>query len=175
MSIKKILTELSPEEIVEAYVLPVEMTKAESAAADDELAAARAKRRAQQTFEQKAYERIMLLITRLDDYVHSPDYLPELNFGYVLKEYLELQNKKQNEFAREIDINAGVINQYIHHHRIPNESMFIRFEIHSRNLISAVQLHKLVEKEKQYQISNDIDLRKREAQHVSKTLILAGI
>lgn len=45
MNIKKILTELTPEEIVSAYVLPADLTPQEREMANKELAEARAKRR----------------------------------------------------------------------------------------------------------------------------------
>lgn len=77
---------------------------------------------------------------------------------------------KQNEFAKEINVNPTVLNQYIHEHRVPNANIFVRFEIHSGELIKAVDLLRLVDKEKEYQISHDLDLRKREAQYVSKKL-----
>jgi transcriptional regulator with XRE-family HTH domain len=173
MSIKKILTEMTSEEIADAYVLPVHLTNEEQKLANKELTNARAKRRNEMSEGKKLYNRLLLLKTRLEDYVNSPAYKADFTFGYFLQEYLQLQNKKQNEFAKEINVNATVLNQYIHEHRVPNENIFVRFEIHSGDLIKAVDLLRLVDKEKEYQISHDLDLRKREALNVLNKLEFA--
>ena len=170
MSVKKILSELPPEEIADAYVLPTSLTNEEQRSANHELALARAKRRNEMSDNKRLYNSLLLLKARLEDYVNNSTYKADFTFGYFLQEYLQLQNKKQNEFAKEINVNSTVLNQYIHEHRVPNENIFIRFEIHSGELIKAVDLLRLVDKEKEYQISHDLDLRKREAQHVSKKL-----
>jgi transcriptional regulator with XRE-family HTH domain len=125
------------------------------------------------TAGQKLYNNIALLKARLEDYVNSSAYKANFTFGYFLQEYLQLQNKKQNEFAKEINVNSTVLNQYIHERRIPNENIFIRFEIHSGELIKAVDLLRLVDKEKEYQISHNLDLRKKEAKYVSRKLEFA--
>lgn len=173
MSVKKILSELTPEEIADAYVLPVSLTKEEQKSANHELALARAKRRNEMSDSKRLYNSLLMLKARLEDYVNNSTYKADFTFGYFLQEYLQLQNKKQNEFAKEINVNSTVLNQYIHEHRVPNENIFVRFEIHSGELIKAVDLLRLVDKEKEYQISHDLDLRKREAQHVSKKLEFA--
>lgn len=173
MSKNKILTELSPEEIANAYVLPTSLTNDEQKSANQELALARSKRRNEMSDGKRLYNSLMLLKARLEDYVNSSIYKADFTFGYFLQEYLQLQNKKQKEFAKEINVNASVLNQYIHEHRVPNENIFIRFEIHSGEHIKAVDLLRLVDKEKEYQISHDLDLRKREAQNVSKKLEFA--
>ncbi|NRF37530.1 hypothetical protein [Pedobacter foliorum] len=173
MSVKKILTELTPEEIADAYVLPADLTNEEQKSANHELALARAKRRNEMSDNKRLYNNLLLLKERLEDYVNNSAYKADFTFGYFLQEYLQLQNKKQNEFAKEINVNSTVLNQYIHEHRVPNENIFVRFEIHSGELIKAVDLLRLVDKEKEYQISHDLDLRKREAQYVSKKLEFA--
>jgi transcriptional regulator with XRE-family HTH domain len=173
MSVKKILTELTHEEIADAYVLPVSLNNEEQKSSNHELTLARTKRRNEMSDGKKLYNSLLLLKARLEDYVNNSTYKPDFTFGYFLQEYLQLQNKKQNEFAKEINVNSTVLNQYIHEHRVPNENIFVRFEIHSGELIKAVDLLRLVDKEKEYQISHDLDLRKREAQHVSKRLEFA--
>jgi transcriptional regulator with XRE-family HTH domain len=173
MSVKKILTDLPPEEIAAGYVLPVSLTSEEQKEANQELAAARLKRRSTMSEGKRRYNRVMQLKARLEDYVNNSAYKADFTFGYFLQEYLQLQNKKQNEFAKEININSTVLNQYIHDHRVPNENIFVRFEIHSGELIKAVDLLRLVDKEKEYQINHDLDLRKKEAQYVSKKLEFA--
>ena len=173
MSVKKILTDLTSEEIADSYVLPVFLSDEEQKVASDELTMARTKRRNEMSNGKKLYNRLVLLKARLEDYVNSSAYKADFTFGYFLKEYLQLQNKKQNEFAQEINVNSTVLNQYIHKRRVPNENIFIRFEIHSGELIKAVDLLRLVDKEKEHQIIHNLDLRKREAKYVSKKLEFA--
>lgn len=173
MSIKKILKELSPEEITESYVLPVDMTESQIIESRDQLSVSRRKRRSEMTDDQKLYTSLIQLRIRLDDYIKGSQYKPEFNFGYFLEQYISLINKKKKDFAKEIDIHTTLLSQYINKHREPNESMFIRLEIHSGNTIPAVSLLKLVGKEKEHLIKTDHILRKKEEAHVSNKLELS--
>ena len=81
-------------------------------------------------------------------------------------------NKKKKEFASEVSIHETMLSQYINNSRLPNDKFMIRLEIHSNNNLPAVNWLRLVDKQKEYIISTDKDLRKKERAHVSNKLHL---
>ena len=173
MKTEKIVKGLRPEEIAEAFVLPVDLSDREKKAADKELKLKREKRRNGMTEKEKVLASLSMLKFRLEDYISSGEYNPELNFGYFLEQYLVLLDKKQNEFAKEIDIHETLLSQYLNSKREPNENMIVRLEIHSNNIFPAICWFKLVEKEREHIIKNDSTLRRRQEKHVKNRLQLS--
>ena len=172
MSNKKIFNEYTPAEIAGALVLPVKLTVKQRQGADKQLAEHRAKRRAGMTTEEKLLSKLMQLKFRLEDYIKGDQYNPEFTFGYFLEQYLQLSNKKKKEFAADIQIHETLLSQIIKNRREANNSFIIRLELHSNNVIPAIDWFKLIEKEKEYTIRTDNTLRKRESQYVTGKLQL---
>jgi len=106
----------------------------------------------------------------LEDYVKGDDYNPQYTFGYFLEQYLELTNRKKKEFARDIQIHETLLSNILKNRREPNDSFMIRLELHSKNIIPAIDWFKLLEKEKAHQINTDKSLRDKERQFVKHSL-----
>jgi plasmid maintenance system antidote protein VapI len=106
----------------------------------------------------------------IEDYLNSKSFNPELTFGYFLKAYVDLQNKKRKSFAQEIDIDETELSQFINRHRTPNDNIIIRLEIHSNNSIPAVTWYKLIEKEREHQIRTNKVIRQQEKKYVTNKL-----
>jgi len=170
MSIKKIFQEYTPEEIADAFVLPVKLSPKQKQEADRQLAEHRTKRRAEMTEEEKQHFKLLQLKFRLEDYVKGDDYNPQYTFGYFLEQYLELTNRKKKEFARDIQIHETLLSNILKNRREPNDSFMIRLELHSKNIIPAIDWFKLLEKEKAHQINTDKSLRDKERQFVKHSL-----
>lgn len=168
MSIKKIIGGLTPEEIADAFVLPAKLTVEERKEADRELAEHRKNRRSETTENQKLHLNLLQLKFQLEDYVKSEWYNPEFTFGYFLERYLQLTSKNKKEFAKEIQVHETFLSHLISNRREPNESIMVRLELHSGNVIPAVYWFKLVEKEKEHQLQTDTSLRDKERQYVLK-------
>lgn len=161
---------LTTKEIADAYIPPVRLSKKEQQAADLELARHRQSRRASSAEKQQLKIKLLQLKFQLEDYIKGEEYNPDLNFGYFLKQYIQLINKKQKDFAEDVDISVLQLSHYLNNRREPNNNFIVRLEIHSNNTISAINWFRLLEKEKEHVLINDKTIRNKERLHVTNTL-----
>lgn len=175
MSLKRLLKEYTPEEIADAVILPVRLSAKQKKEADKQLAEHRAKRRAEMSDEEKLNLKLLQLKFQLENYIKDDHYNAQFTFGYFLEQYLELTNRKKKEFAKDIQIHETLLSQIINNRRDPNESIMIRLEIHSNNVIPAIDWFKLLEKEKGHQIHTNRSLREKEARYVSAAIKFRGV
>jgi plasmid maintenance system antidote protein VapI len=169
---KKLLKEHGPEELVNGFVFPVKLTKKQQKEAAEQLAAARKKTQAEMTEETKNSLQLYHLRFVLEDYLDGKDpFNPEFTFGYFLKRYVELLEKKRKDFADEISIDETLLSQLINNHRLPPDYITIRLEIHSGNIIPATFWIRLIEKQRLHEISTNEDLRKKERKFVTAIII----
>jgi hypothetical protein len=166
MSTKKILEELKPEDIVDSFVLPHSLRKKEKAKADVELLEALTRKRAALPDEKKLEYSLLQFKFQLEEYIKSNDYSEKFTFGYFLKIYLNVLNKKANEFAEEIDVPQRSLSKWLNNDTIPDEAIMIRLEIHSNNTIPAVNWLKIIEKGTEYRLISNSALRQIQRAHV---------
>jgi len=157
-------------EIADALVLPQKLTKKQQTEAGLKLAKARQNSLEAMSEADILKARLLQLKFQLEDYLKASNYDREKNFGFFLKKYLAITNKKRNEFAAEINIHETLLSQLVNNHREPGENIFIRLELHSNNTIPAPYWYKLVEKEKEHYIKTNSSLRKREKKFVKNRL-----
>lgn len=103
----------------------------------------------------------------------SSEYKEVLSFGYFLSEYVNRQEKKDKQFAAEIDIKPAVLSQYLNNHRKPPERFVIRLELHSNGMIPALSWFKLLQKDKEHEIMTNKDIRAEESKHIRNKLEIA--
>ncbi|MGB8190668.1 MAG: hypothetical protein WCF67_02060 [Chitinophagaceae bacterium] len=161
-------------EIAEAYVFPNVLTKKEHEKEIKLFAEFRQKRLAEMTPEEKLLGKMMQLKLQMQDYIQSKTYRDDKRFGYFLTKYIEMLERKNKDFASDINIKPVELSQLLNHHRNPNIKIFIRLEIHSGNNIPAYMWYKLVEKEKEHVILTDKEIRKQEKRFVRNPLKLAS-
>lgn len=166
MSYKKLLKKYTPEELADAFVFPVKLTAKQKKEAAEQLAAARKKTQSEMTEETKLSLRLYHLKFRLEDYLESKEFNPEITFGSFLKMYVELMEKKRKEFAEEISIDETLLSQLINGHRLPPDYVAIRLELHSDTIIPASYWIRLVDKQRLHEITTDKELRKKEMKFV---------
>lgn len=160
----------SNKELVERYIFPHSISKEEQVQQDQLFFNIRKERIAKQTTEQKILWGLMQLKFSIEDYLRSDKYDLNFKFGYFLKEYIQILNKKSKDFASEINLEPTELSQLINSHRKPNEKIFIRLELHSNKFIPALFWFKLFEKERAYEIISDQKLRKRESKLVKNKI-----
>jgi plasmid maintenance system antidote protein VapI len=165
--VEKIMKEMTPEEIVENFVLPVKETKKQREEAAKAIAEARKQYRAQLTKKDYLKANLLQLRFQLQDYIKAETYDPNKRFGNFLKAYLLILNKKSTELASEINIHETLVSQLINNHRNPNEDIMVRLELHSNNNIPAHYWFMLVQKDRINQLKTDKELRKREKKFVT--------
>jgi plasmid maintenance system antidote protein VapI len=168
---KKLLKEHGPEELANCFVFPVELTLKQQKEAAEQLAAARKKSQAEMTEETRNSLRLYHLRFRIEDYLDVQKvYNPEFTFGFFLKRYVELLEKKRKDFADEISIDETLLSQLINNHRLPPDYITIRLEIHSDNIIPATYWIRLIEKQRLHEISTNEDLRNKERKFVTSII-----
>ena len=167
-------SKFTDDELADAFVFPSDkiLTNKERKQESD-FWSARRKQFESRTGEQKMYSSLLQLKFQLEDYIDSVQYKKTLNFGYFLNEYVSRQNKKDKQFAEEVDVTPSVLSQYINNHRKPKDEFVIRLELHSGGMIPAISWFKILQKDKEHEIMTSQQLRKEESKHVKNRLEFA--
>ncbi len=157
-------------DLAEAMIFPVTLTKAQEEEASKQLTAARKKGQKAMSESEKLMLRLLQLKFQLEDYLQDDEFNPEYTFGHFLRRYVDLLKIRRREFAKEISIDESLLSQFINEHRAPPEYIAIRLEIHSNNSIPATHWFKLVEKQKEFELKTDKEIRRKERKHVRRRL-----
>lgn len=169
---KTIVDKYTPQEIADSFVITERLSPLQKKAADLELKEARKRTQEQMAEKERLVMKIMQFKFQIDDYLKDKNFNAERTFGHFLKEYVSILNKKRKDFAKEIDIDETELSQLINRHRLPNENIMVRLEIHSNNSIPAVTWYKLLEKEKEFLIRTNKKLRLAEKKYVTNKLAI---
>jgi hypothetical protein len=110
---------------------------------------------------------LMSLRFKIEGCIKDKEFNPQLNFGHFLRQYVDLLNRKRKVFASEIGINEAELSQFINNHRLPNESILVRLEIHSSNSLPAIIWFRLIQKEKEYILLTNKAIRREQKKNVS--------
>jgi hypothetical protein len=161
-TLEELLKTHTPEEIAAAYVFPVSLSPEEQQAAADELKLARERNSAPFTAEDQLRLGLQRLRFMMDAYSKGERPQAGYGFGYFLKAYIALQNKKMKDFAAEISIDPTLLSQLIHHKREAPEYIYFRLEIHSNQFIPADYWYRAAEKQKEHNIKTDKLRRKKQ-------------
>lgn len=170
MKNKKLNEKYTDKELAESFVFRNDLNPEEKEKADAELREIRNRLKGKVTPVQSLLASLLQLKYQIEDYLKSPDYDVERSFGFFLKSYLKTLDKKHKDFASDISITETELSQILNKHRKPSEKVIIRLEIHSSKVIPAITWFRLLEKEREYEIMTDNDLRIRERSHVSNIL-----
>jgi plasmid maintenance system antidote protein VapI len=169
-SYKEIEKKYTPKEIAESFVFPNDLNKVQREQSLNSFREWRKGNETNRTTESKLKIQLLQLKFLMEDYIKQVDYKNDYNFSYFLKEYIIRLEKKNKDFAEEIDIDPTELSQIINKHRAPNEKLIIRLEIHSNRNFPAIMWFKLIEKEKVFQLEHDTKLRISENKHVKSRL-----
>jgi hypothetical protein len=166
MKAKRISGKHTQAELADAVIFPVNLTAAQKEHAAKQLATAREKGQKEMTNQDRLALQVFQLKFHLEDYLANKEFDPKITFGYFLKHYVELLRIKRKTFASEISIDETLLSQFINMHRMPPEYITVRLEIHSNNTIPATHWFKLVEKQKEYELRTDKEMRRKENKYV---------
>ncbi|WP_442588450.1 hypothetical protein ACSBL2_20630 [Pedobacter sp. AW31-3R] len=167
------ISKFSDQELSDAFVFPkASVSTPEDKQDEADFWTERRKQFHNRTPEQKIFAKLLQLKFQLEDYIGGNQYKEALNFGYFLNEYVSRQEKKDKQFAFEVDIKPAVLSQYINNHRKPTEQFVIRLELHSNGMIPAIYWFKLIQKDKEHDIMTNLHLRQEESKHVKNRLEL---
>lgn len=163
------------EELAEAIVFPVTLTPSQKKEARKQLAIARKKSREKMSDDDRLSLQVLQLKFQLEDYIQNKEFHPDLTFGHFLKKYVDLLQVKRKDFADEISIDETLLSQFINQHRMPPDYITIRLEIHSNNSIPALYWFKLVEKQREFELKTDKELRRKENKFVHRRLTVNSV
>ncbi|QKZ14978.1 hypothetical protein [Spirosoma sp. KUDC1026] len=162
------LNTIAPEEVVDGFFFPDQMNGKEQQQADEELAVALQKRRANLTDVEKLRGKLLQLKFQIEDYIKEDKFDPQKSFAYFLKSYVELQPKKKNEIAAELSIHKSKLSQLLSGDREPSDDLFIRLEFHSERFIPARDWFRVTMKKHENDIMTNVALRNQEKSYVKK-------
>lgn len=144
---------------------------AEKNAADSELKQMRFFRLGQMSNTQRLYAELIRLKYQIENYLKYGKYEDQYNFGAFLRKYLVVVDRKQNVFAREIDLHPSKLNQLLNDKVYVNVSMAYRLEKHPGGIISATDWWNLHTKKIEAGILHDQNARLAEEKRVKHGLV----
>jgi plasmid maintenance system antidote protein VapI len=169
-SLKDIEKEYTPKEIAESFVFPGPKGARERESLLGAFRQHRKKVSGKQSGTTKLISQLLQLKYLIEDYLRSEKFNRDFSFAFFLKEYITRLEKKNNQFASEIDIDPTELSQVINKHRKPTEKLIIRLEIHSNRNFPAVMWFRLLEKDRAYELKHNKELIESEKKHVKETL-----
>jgi hypothetical protein len=168
--LKDLRKSYSNKEIASAYVFPDLSTPKQQHLAMNQLLDYRGKCR----IEQMKLDRLKLNVLQLkfimEDYIHDNHYEKLMRFSFFLKDYMLTLELKQKEFAEQIGLKPVELSHYLNGRRKPNHELMIRLEFHSNNNIPAIYWYKILEKENEFDLIYDNEIRLREQSKVTGVL-----
>lgn len=172
MKKNKLNDKYTDRELADSFVFRNKITPAQKAESDALMNEMRKEIQNSVTPKQLLLSRLLQLKYQIEDYLENPTYDNRFSFGFFLRGYLETLNKKNKEFAKDIDIAETELSQILNKHRNPSEKVIIRLEIHSNKILPAIMWHRLIEKEKEHEILTNTDLRTKEREHVRNMVVV---
>jgi plasmid maintenance system antidote protein VapI len=169
-SLKDIEKEYTPEEIAESFVFPGPKDPRQREALLDEFRKHREKVSDKHSEKTKLISQLLQLKFLIEDYINSDTFNKNYYFGYFLKEYIIRLDKKNNQFATEIDVKPTELSQVINKHRKPTEKLIFRLEIHSNKNFPALMWFRVLEKERAYELKHNRNIIDSEKKHVKEKL-----
>jgi plasmid maintenance system antidote protein VapI len=167
---KEIEKKHTSKEIAEALVFPMSADSDERTELLSAFKGIRKKHAEKQSEETKLISKLLQLKFLMEDYLKSDRFDEAFYFGFFLKEYITRLEKKNKEFASEINVDPTELSQIINKHRKPTEKIIYRLELHSNRNFPAVMWFKLLEKEREYELEHNTAIVDSEKKHVSEHL-----
>ncbi|WP_343667832.1 hypothetical protein [Chitinophaga sp.] len=160
----------TPKEIAESIVFPMSADANERKEMISAFSEIRKRYKEQQSEESKLIANLLQLRFLIEDYLKANSFNKELYFGYFLKEYIVRLEKKNKQFANEIDVDPTELSQIINRHRKPTDKIIYRLELHSNRNFPAVMWFKLLEKEREYELMHNSAIIESEKKYVKEHL-----
>lgn len=170
MKTNKLNKKYTAGELADSFVFRSTLSDKQKTEGRTQLAEARAKVRKNLTVGQKLLAGVLQLKYQIEDYGKSSVYDKNLGFAYFLRQYIKLKYSANKQFAMDINIDETELSQILNNHRSPSEKTIIRLEIHSNKTIPALSWYKLIEKEKEYELQNNMEVREKETKYVKNKL-----
>ncbi len=163
-------TDLTEQELVEAYIFPHGLSASEKKEADAELSMLRQQHLLDMPAEQRIYGNLLGLKYRILEYLKRGEYSGQNSFEAFLSQYIDILNKKHKDFATEISLHPTKLSQLLSGKVEPNLPLVYRLEKHSGGVIPALLWWQVQMKKMENTITQDKAGRLREAKKVKNEL-----
>lgn len=170
---KVALQHLSDAELAEAYVFPSNLSEEERHAANLEIREVRLQKLREMTAQQRLHSELLRLKFQMEDYFQRDTYDEMHSFPVYLKAYITILNKKQKDFAEEVDLHQTKLNQLLTGKTAANFSLFYRLEKHSGGILKANYWWKLCAKKIEFDLKTNNADRQKEGARVKNELVFA--
>lgn len=167
---KELSKKYTQKEIAESFVFPPTKNKKEREAMLSELSQLRKQAASKQTPKEKMISLLLQLRFLIEDHLNKASFDEKLHFGHFLKEYIDRLEKKNKEFAAEIDVDPTELSQVINRHRKPTDKLIYRLDIHSNKNFPATLWFRILEKERVYELTHNRQIIEKEEKHVKVRL-----
>ncbi|MFK7906024.1 MAG: hypothetical protein AB8B69_12905, partial [Chitinophagales bacterium] len=101
------------EEIADFAMIPADSTIEEAEKAREDFAAWRLKRREEMSEQDKLLSALLAIKYQIKSYIDSSKFNKSSSFGSFLKRYIKIVNRKQKEFAEDINIHPSRLNRIL--------------------------------------------------------------
>ena len=172
-TIERLFKEYTLEELADAFVFPVDPPTAEQRLVEEAFWTERRRQMANRTPEELKKSKLLQIKYQILNYIEDTSPEAHWNFQYFLNEYIRAQNKKDKEFAADVDVKPYVLSQYLNGHRTPPKEFLVRLELHSNGSIPASWWLRSLQKSKEVELMQDTAIREQESKHVKNKIELA--
>lgn len=163
---KKLREQYTDEEIADFAMIPRQLSEVEAKQAREEFARFRMKRLEEVSDQDKILSGLLSIKYQIKSYVSSLEFEDSKSFGSFLMKYIELVDRKQKEFAEDIDIHPSRLNRILKGKERIGKKLAYRLEQHSGEIIPAIFWWKLMQKEVEEEILTEKEARELEKRHV---------
>ncbi len=172
MTKKEVLKDFSNDELAASLVFKAKQSK--SAKKKDAQAILKLKKTkmSDSTEMNEILSALLRFRFKIEDYLNNVEFDQSLTFSACLKEYIQLIQKKQKEFASDINMQQTELSQIINKHRKPPHGFEVRLAIHSNGTIPAKYWCKIIDKENEFELLNDPKVWDTESKNVLRKLTI---
>lgn len=162
---------LSESEQAASYIFPVNLSEEELQAANLEIKVFRMQRLQAMSDQQRLHAELLRLKFQMEDYFKLDSYVDKHSFSTYLRTYITILNKKQKDFAVEIDLHPTKLNQLLTGKAVANFALFYRLEKHSGGILKADYWWKLYARKIEFDLKSNERERQKEGARVSNELV----
>ncbi len=167
---QKLREKYADEEIVDAMLIPADLTTQEEATLGEEMKAVRMQRLSETTEEDQILADVMRLRFQMEDYLKKQNFSFHKTFGKYLEEYIRILKMTRREIAEDLSLHYTKLSRIVNDKEEPSVELSYRLEKHSGGLIKAEVWWKTMIKKQEFIISKDEDTRRKEQSKVKNAL-----
>jgi plasmid maintenance system antidote protein VapI len=167
---QKLKKKFTDEEIVDAAIIPADLSEEEHKKAQEEIGALRMKMLKETSEEERILADVMRLRFLMENYIKEDSFSFEKTFGKYLGEYIRIIKKSRSEIADDLAIHYTKLSRIINDKEEPNIELCYRLEKHSGNLIKTKNWWKLIVKKQEFIIAEDEETKQIEQDKVKNSI-----